>query len=99
MGGGGFQGESLGLIEHIMSMTGQERPRICYLPTASGDQVEAIEAFHARLAGHAETSALTLFHWEVADPAALLLAQHAIYVGGGNTANMLAIWRMHGIDE
>ena len=41
---------------------------------------------------------LTLFHREVADIAALLLSQHVIYVGGGNTANMLAIWRLHGVD-
>ena len=99
MGGGGFQGESLGLIDHILSLTGRERPRICYLPTAGGDQAEAIAAFHERLADRAETSALTLFHWDCDDPAELLLGQHAIYVGGGNTANMLAIWRMHGIDR
>ena len=99
MGGGGFLGESLGLVDHILSLTGRERPRICYLPTAGGDQAEAIAAFHERLAGRAETSVLTLFHWDCDDPAELLLGQHAIYVGGGNTANMLAIWRMHGIDR
>jgi peptidase E len=98
MGGGGFQGETLELVDHILSLTGQERPRICYLPTAGGDQAEAIAAFHERLADRAETSVLTLFHWDCDDAAALLLGQHAIYVGGGNTANMLAIWRMHGID-
>ena len=98
MGGGGFLGESLGLVDHILSLTGRERPHICYLPTAGGDQAEAVAAFHDRLGDRAETSVLTLFHWECDDPRSLLLGQHAIYVGGGNTANMLAIWRMHGID-
>jgi peptidase E len=41
---------------------------------------------------------LTLFHREVSDIAELLLSQDVIYVGGGNTANMLAIWRLHGVD-
>ena len=46
----------------------------------------------------AELSVLTLFHREVSDIAELLLSQDVIYVGGGNTANMLAIWRLHGVD-
>ena len=40
----------------------------------------------------------TLFVREVEDIRSFLLDQHLIYVGGGNTANMLAIWRLHGVD-
>ena len=99
MGGGGFLGESLGLVDHALSLTGQAMPRVCYLPTAGGDQAEVIASFHERLADRCRPSVLTLFHWEVDDAPALLLDQHAIYVGGGNTANMLAVWRLHGIDR
>src|SRR5439155_25763406 len=44
-------------------------------------------------------SDLTLFRRDARDPAKLLLEQDVIYVGGGNTANLLAIWRLHGVDR
>ena len=41
---------------------------------------------------------LSLVQPPTADLAAFVLEQDAIYVGGGNTANMLAVWRVHGVD-
>ncbi len=77
----------------------KRKPRICFLPTASGDAENYIQAFHARYEGLAETSHLSLFLRTVKDLRGFLLSQDAIYVGGGNTANMLAIWRVHGVDQ
>jgi len=98
LGGGGFAGEEGGLRRFILELSGVERPRVCYLPTAGGDAAEWIQLVRERVAGMAELSVLTLFHREVSDIAELLLSQDVIYVGGGNTANMLAIWRLHGVD-
>jgi dipeptidase E len=73
--------------------------RICFLPTASGDSESYIQAFHARYDGLAEASHLNLFLRKEKDLRSFLLAQDVIYVGGGNTANMLAIWRVHSVDK
>jgi dipeptidase E len=98
LGGGGLAGEEDGLRRFILELSGVERPRACYLPTAGGDAAEWIQLVRERVAGIAELSVLTLFRREVSDIAELLLSQDVIYVGGGNTANMLAIWRLHGVD-
>lgn len=76
----------------------QQRPRVCYIGTATGDAATNVDGFHAAFDDLAETSHLTLFDREVVDIEAFLLAQDAIYVGGGNTASMLAVWRAHGVD-
>ena len=96
MGGAGPWGS--GLDEEVLRLTGQVRPRVCYIPTAGGDRAEAVDAFHAGLGDRAQTSVLALFVREVEDIRSFLLDQHLIYVGGGNTATMLAIWRLHGVD-
>jgi peptidase E len=77
----------------------ESQQRVCFLPTASADSETYIQAFHARYEGLAETSHLNLFLRKEKDLRAFLLAQDVIYVGGGNTANMLAIWRVHGVDK
>jgi dipeptidase E len=78
---------------------GESKPRVCFLPTASGDPDNYIQAFHARYDGLAESSHLKLFLRTVKDLRGFLLSQDVIYVGGGNTANMLAVWRVHGVDK
>jgi dipeptidase E len=77
----------------------ESKQRVCFLPTASGDPDNYIQAFHARYEGLAETSHLKLFLRTVKDLRGFLLSQDVIYVGGGNTANMLAVWRVHGVDK
>jgi len=99
MGGGGFSDGGSGLDGYVLELTGAARPRACYLPTASGDSQSYIDNFLAAYSDRAEASVLRLFARELEDIRGHLLSQHLIYVGGGNTANMLAVWRLHGVDE
>jgi dipeptidase E len=90
------------IVAHMLALVACDRPRICLLPTASGDATEEIAAFRTALADHeCELSDLSLFRLEEAPVAVRehLLAQDLIYVGGGSMVNLLAIWRAHGIDE
>ena len=82
----------------LLDLTGRERPRLCFIGTASGDNFEYVAQFYSRFARRAEASDLSLFDRRVEDIEAFLLDQDAVYVGGGNTANMLAVWRLHGLD-
>jgi dipeptidase E len=101
LGGGGFSDGGLptGLDDFILSLARNRRPRICFLPTASGDsETYPIKFYRAFAQRDCRPSDLTLFRRTVTDLRSFLLAQDVIYVGGGNTANMLAIWRLHGVD-
>lgn len=78
-----------------------ELTRVCFVPTASGDSRDYIERFEAAFEGRAQTHVLSLFGqspWDFQDPA-MLLGMDLIYVGGGSTANLLSLWRRHGVDE
>ncbi|MGA2926667.1 MAG: peptidase E [Solirubrobacteraceae bacterium] len=104
MGGGGFtmQERTPALDKLVLALTGKPVPRICFMPTASGDPREQVTRFYECFSGWpCEPSTLSLFHLgrDRIDPVAHLLAQDAIYVGGGSMRNMLAIWREHGIDR
>jgi peptidase E len=101
MGGGGFSMEpdNALLDNFLLSLADAARPRVCFLPTASGDSDAYIVNFYTAFASRAEASHLALFSRTDADIEASLLKQHVIYVGGGNTANMIAIWRTHGVDR
>jgi peptidase E len=106
---GGFESTGRGvfswrrgaLIDHALRLTGKPRPRVCYLGTASGDSPFGASAFYGAFAGcdDAVVSHLSLFTMpNVADPAEHLLSQDVIWVGGGSVANLLAVWRTHGLD-
>lgn len=100
LGGGGFSGGGCSIDDHLLGLTGKGRPRVCFVPTASGDAATYVDRFvEAFPADRAEASVLPLFARPDDDPADLLLTQDVIYVGGGNTANLLAIWRLHGVDR
>ena len=105
MGGGGFSMEPDNplLDDHVLELAraerGQQRPRVCFLATASGDSPAYIASFYAAFAQRAEARHLALFIRTVDDIESFLLDQDVIYVGGGNTENMLAIWRVHGVDR
>jgi peptidase E len=110
MGGGGFSMEPdnplldrfvLDLARGAARRAGRDvaRPRICFLPTASGDAEGYIERFHEAFDAIAEAAHLALFERTVSDVAGFIGDQDAIYVGGGNTENMLAIWRIHDVDR
>jgi peptidase E len=90
------------LIEHAIHLAGDpDRPRFCYLGTASGDSLNGLAGFYGAFAGSdARASHLELFTMpNVPDVRAFLLAQDVIWVGGGSVANLLAVWRTHGVDE
>jgi dipeptidase E len=100
LGGGGDTNEQMKLLyEYVLALTGKERPRLLYVPTAIGDSDQGIVGFYERFAGCGELSHLKTFPWPPEDLRELVLSQDAIAVSGGNTANMLAIWKVHGIDQ
>jgi len=103
LGGGGFsyeQPEDARLDDYTLALTGKRKPRVCFLPTASGDSVVYIERFLRRFpAQRAEAVVLRLFTRDGRDLEEFILNQDVIYVGGGNTANALAVWRVHGVDR
>ena len=102
-GGGGFSMESGNplLDDFVRSLTGLKKPRICFLPTASGDADHYIVRFYNNMRDCSEASHISLFRRErgVGNIRDHLLSQDMIYVGGGSVINMLAVWRAHGIDE
>jgi len=89
------------LAEHAARLSGTRTPSICILHTASGDDPAAYlrsYRFLGPIAGR--LNYLQLFPMpNVSDPEDLLLSQDVIFVGGGSVANMLAVWRVHGIDR
>jgi dipeptidase E len=98
--GGGFSDDPDPLIDDfVLASTGRARPRVCFLPTASGDSAGYVERFHAAFDGRdCEPTDLPLFRRTRQDLRALVLGQDVVYVGGGSTANLLAVWRVHGLD-
>jgi dipeptidase E len=107
LGGGGFSMEREGslLDDFVLSLTGCARPRVCFLPTASGDADHYIVRFYRRFSPACDASHVSLFRRDQGvggveeDLATHLLAQDLIYVGGGNVVSMLGAWRAHGLDE
>jgi len=103
MGGGGFTMESTRALDRFaLELASKPVPRICFLPTASGDPREQATRFHERFSSWpCEPSILSLFHLgrDRIDPREHLLAQDVIYIGGGSMRNMLAVWREHSVDE
>jgi peptidase E len=89
------------LLRYAVDLTGQDRPRICFLTTATGDGADQIGRAYAAFSRiEAEVSHLALFPMpNIADMRAHLLAQDLVYVFGGSVANLLALWRLHGLDE
>jgi peptidase E len=99
LGGGGDTKEQTDrLYEYILGLTGKDRPRVLFVPTAEGDDADYTIRFYERFARRAEASHLNTFPWPPEDLREVILSQDVIVVSGGNTANMLAIWRVHGID-
>jgi dipeptidase E len=99
LGGGGFSMEPDNplLDDFLLGLTGVARPRVCFVPTAGGDSDNYVMRFYQALARKTEASHLTLFGRSVRDIGGFLRGNDLVFVGGGNTANMLAIWRVHGV--
>lgn len=91
------------VTRYALDLTGEDRPKLCFLNTAGGDDVEWTARVYAAFAfadWDVQVSHLALFPMpNVPDPRAHLLGQDVIWVGGGSVANLLAVWRVHGLDE
>jgi dipeptidase E len=106
-GGGGFSMEpgNRRLDDYVLSLTGLERPRVCFVPTASGDADHYIVRFYRAFpSSMCEPTHVSLFRRDRgcgidADVASHLLAQDLIYVGGGSLLSLLGVWRAHALDE
>jgi peptidase E len=104
MGGGGFSARpgDPELDAYIIEQARVRSPAICLLPTASGDPDDQIQRFYRAFHDlDCMPSHLSLFRLGARpiDIRARLLAQDVIYVGGGSMSNLLAIWRVHKLDE
>jgi len=86
------------LLRYALGLAGKDRPRLLIVPTASAERDDDVAMYLERFARHSDPSVLRTFPWPPDDLRSHILDQDAIWVGGGNTANMLAIWRVHGID-
>jgi peptidase E len=89
------------LIQHAVRLSGRAAPKICIINTASGDDAAGyVRMYSALSAMPTRISHLQLFPMpNVVDVSDFLLTQDIIFVGGGSVANMLAVWRVHGLDE
>jgi peptidase E len=99
IGGGDMLSAGSKLEELLLELSGKARPRVAFLPTATADSRERIALFDDAFRGRAcEPEVVTLFGMPER-PADRVAAADVVYVHGGNTANALAIWRVHGIDR
>jgi dipeptidase E len=102
-GGGGFSMESGNALldEYVLAATGVERPKVCFLPTASGDADHYIVRFYRHFSSAlCEPSHVSLFRRDCGapEPRSHLLEQDLVYVGGGCVRSMLGAWRAHALD-
>lgn len=96
---GGGQRPDDPIYRFLFGLTGASRPRVLFVPTATGDSDRGIVSFYRRFPAHSfEPADLSLFERTVEDLTAFVGAQDVVLVQGGNTANMLSIWRTHGLD-
>ena len=108
LGGGGFSTKPgfTALDEFVLSLARQERPRVCFIPTASSDSATYIARFYRAFSDRCVPTDLTLSDppalprqpSRTADLADFVGGQDVFYVGGGNTAHLLALWKLHGLD-
>jgi peptidase E len=98
-GAGSTEEETRRLIEHVVGLAEKSSPKVCFVPTAVGDDADSVLRIYGLLPAQARTSYLPFFPWPPDDLRRFALDQDVIFVGGGNTANALAIWRVHGFDE
>jgi dipeptidase E len=98
VGGLGSDDESRAITDFVLGLTVSERPQVCFLPTAVGDDAEAIVRFYELFSGRGHAWHATLHPWPPAELRERLVACDLVWVSGGNTANMLALWRVHGVD-
>ncbi len=100
MGGGGFlTGDTTSPLDDLLvSLAPRPRPRVVFLPTAAGDADRVVDAFHEAFSRRDCTPETVRLFGIPERPAERVAAADVVVVSGGNTANLLALWRLHGID-
>lgn len=101
LGGGGFSMEPWNplLDLYILKQSEKENPKICFIGTASGDSQGYIDRFYSAFSKlNCTPTHLSLFRGHTPDFESLILDQDVLYVGGGNTRNLLTLWRDWGLD-
>jgi peptidase E len=101
IGGGGFyrDADNLGLERYVIQQAKADNPRVAFVPTASGEPDHYVASFYsAFLMLGCRPSVLTFFK-RTPELRSYLLNQDVIYVGGGNTKSMLAVWRDWGVPD
>lgn len=89
-----------GILQAALRLSGADRPRVCLLMTASGDSSTYLTAMYSALAdAGCDVDHLALFPQPNRPPAEALGRADVVWVGGGSVANLLALWRLHGVDE
>jgi dipeptidase E len=96
IGGGKFCD---GMAQFLAGLTGKERPRVLYIGTAMAEDPTSALRVYDSFGGLADVSRLEFFPWPPEDLRSLVRGSDLVFVDGGNTANMLAIWRLHGVDD
>jgi dipeptidase E len=102
MGGGGFLMEPKNplLDRYILGQSPVKKPRICFVGTASGDSSDNVDQFMTSFKKHdCEPSYLSLFKPPKGNLESFILKKDVIYVGGGNTRNLLLLWKEWGLDR
>src|SRR3954451_18629058 len=102
-GGGGFSMErdNTLLDDYVLGLADKERPRVCFLPTASGDADHYVVRFYRAFdSARCQPSHVSLFRRDggAADIHQHVLASDIVYVGGGSVVSLLGAWRAHGLD-
>jgi peptidase E len=83
-----------------LALTGKDRPRVCLVYTATGDaDLHYARSYEAFNSAGCDVTELRLFTQPSGDPVARLCGSDLVWVGGGSVANLLALWRLHGVDE
>ncbi|HEX7255180.1 MAG TPA: peptidase E [Gaiellaceae bacterium] len=99
---GGFrliEPEQRDFATELVRMTGKQRPRACFLPQAANEREDYIVAFYEVFSPLAECSYVVFNPWPEPDWRERITGADLVFVGGGNTANMLAVWRVHGAPD
>jgi dipeptidase E len=102
MGGGGFSEEPDNplLDRFFFSLSDKEKPKVCFISTASGDSLTYIDKFYINMKKHnVEASHLSLFNGPKGSLRDYVLDKDVIYVGGGNTRNLIVLWKEWGLDQ
>ena len=88
------------MVRRMLELTGKERPRVCFVHTASGDDRNYLAvSYEAMSSLSCDVTHLELFTQPNADIEERICGSDLVWVGGGSVANLLALWRLHGVDD